>query len=129
MPTRLQRKLAEEIVNDAKSKRPKTAGQMLENVGYSEHLAKQPGRVMESVGVKEALNDLGFSEDGAKKVVASILYSEKAKDHDRLDAADKVFKVHSSYAPEKHVNLNVELEASPEIKALAAKLNQLHKNA
>lgn len=128
MATRLQKKLAEEIVKDVKAKRPRTAGKLLETVGYAVSTSEAyPGKILEQKGVKEALGELGFDEDSAKKVVASILHDERVKPHDRLDAADKVFKVHGSYAPDKHVNVNVEIEASPEVRALAEKLNEIQR--
>lgn len=128
MPTLKQRKLAEEIVKEAKGKRIRNAGKLLEDIGYAKSTSEAiPGKIIASEGVREALNDLGFSEDGAKKVVASILYSAKSKDHDKLDAADKIFKVHGSYAPDRHLNVNVEVEALPEIKELAEKLNAIYR--
>lgn len=124
MATRLQRRLAEEIVKDAKSKRPKTAGQLLENVGYSENLSKQPGRVIDTPGVKEALSDLGFSLDAADKVVSNILH--KGKEENQLKASDQIYKRLGGYQAEKHINLNIEAQASPEVKELTEKLNELY---
>ncbi len=130
MSTRLQKKLAKAIVEDAKNKRPTVAKDLLESIGYSKATAKGIAKdIIEAPGVVKELNELGFSEDGAKKVVAKILYSESAKDHDKLDAADKIFKVHGSYAPDKHINLNLNEEPSPEIKDLAAKVNELYRSA
>jgi hypothetical protein len=130
MSTRLQKKLAEEIVKDVKLKRIRNKKDLLVSAGYDVVTAEaSPGRTIEQKGVLEELNNLGFSEEGAKKVVAEILYCEKAKDHDRLDAADKVFKVHGSYAPDKHLNVNVDAEPSPEIRELAKKLNEMYRDA
>lgn len=127
MATRLQKRLAEEIIKDASSKIPRQKKDLLVSAGYDVVTAEaSPGRTIDQVGVREALTELGFSEDGAKKVVAEILYSSKAKDHDRLDAADKVFKAHGTYAPEKHMNLNVEVEANQDVKDLTEKLNALY---
>lgn len=105
MATQRQKKLAQAIVENLQSEETKTAGELLEKVGYSEHLVKQPGRVMEQEGVKEELALLGFNENRAKAVVSEIL--ETSEDHNRLKAADMIFKVHGSYAPEKSVNLNL----------------------
>lgn len=109
MATTKQKKVAQLIVENAKLDKPLNAGQMLEKVGYSPHLAKQPGRVVDSEGVREALAELGFTESNAKGVVAEILLNPDAKDTDRLKAAEHVFKVQGSYAAEKSVNLNVDL--------------------
>lgn len=128
MPTIRQKRLAKAIIEDSKSTLPKSGGELLKSVGYSEATAiGHTSEILEAEGVKEALDDLGFSEDAAKKVVSEILHKEGAKDHDRLDAADKVFKVHGSYAPEKNLNVNVDLAPSEEIKALTQKLNELYR--
>jgi phage terminase small subunit len=39
---------------------------------------------------------------------------------------DMAYKIKDSYAAEKHLNVNVEVEANPEIKELADKLNELY---
>lgn len=120
MPTLKQRKLAEAIVEGMQQAIPPTAGQMLENVGYSKHLAKQPGRVIAQEGVQEALNDLGFTEDAAKGVVVSIMH-ESENDMARLSATNQVFKVLGSYAPEKTANFNANADISQpptELKAI-----------
>ena len=127
MSTRLQKKLARAIIEDAKNLKPSPANKLLESVGYSRNTANVKQReILDSVGLRNELNELGFSEDGAKKVVAEILYSKKAKDQDRLNAADKVFKVHGSYAAEKHVNVNMDVEPTEEIKEAARILNELY---
>lgn len=128
MATRLQKKLAKAIVESAKQSKETVAKDLLVNVGYAKKTAeKHPGLTIGAKGVKNELNELGFSEEGAKKVVAKILYSDESKDHDKLDAADKVFKVHGSYAPDKHLNMTVEVEAVPLIKALTQELNALYR--
>lgn len=120
MATVKQKKIAKLIIENEALDIPLNAGQMLEKVGYSHNLVKQPGRVIESEGVKEALNEYGFSEDNAKRVVAEILLKKEAADKDRLKAAEQVFKVHGSYAPEKSITAHVELkEHTPETELLA----------
>ena len=47
-----------------------------------------------NLSLQEELDSLGFSSEGAKEVVAEILYKKTAKDNDRLKAADMVFDVH-----------------------------------
>lgn len=100
MSTIRQKKLAKQIVNNLEGKTDFTAGQMLENVGYSEHLVKQPGRIIQSEGVQEELARLGFTEFDAKKVTASIMNNESEASIVRLKAADMTFKVHNSYGSE-----------------------------
>lgn len=85
-----------------------THGELIKTAGYGTGLQTQPQRVLESVGVINALSDLGFTEENAKNVVKSILENDKAKHSDRLKAADMVFKVHGTYAAEKTISLNID---------------------
>lgn len=81
MPTTKQRKLAKELLNAAAMDKPPTAGQMLAKVGYSKNLVKQPGRVIEAQGVKDALAEYGLTEE----LIATSLVSDiKAKKKNRL---------------------------------------------
>lgn len=109
MATQKQKKIAKLLIENTTLDKPLNGGEMLEKVGYSEHLAKQPGRVLESEGVLEALHDYGFNEDNAKTVVSEILLNGDNEPNSRLKAADMVFKVTGSYAPEKK-DLNVVME-------------------
>ena len=111
MSTTKQKRVAKLIIENQTLDKPLTGGQMLEKVSYSVGLQKQPSRILESDGVKEALNDYGFSEDNAKKVVASILNDEGRDPNARLKAADMTFKVHGTYAAEKSTTLNVNVDA------------------
>ena len=98
MSTRLQEKLAQEIVNDAKNPHPANGKELLVKVGYAENTAtRKPGEIIRRKGVIDELKKLGFSEQGADKVVQEILYSKKEKANDRLNAADKVYKRLGSY--------------------------------
>lgn len=106
-----QRKAARGVIEAYKQKKPISGGQIVKEAGYGTGLQTQPQRVLNSVGVQIALNDYGFTEDNAKKVVASILLSRKTKDENKLKASDLVFKVHGTYAPEKSINLNVSATA------------------
>jgi hypothetical protein len=101
MATQRQKKLAKVIVENSTKDKPINAGQMLEKVGYSDNLVKQPGRVIESEGVQEELKELGFTEENAKRVVKEIMLNENVDPSARLKATDQVFKVKGSYAPEK----------------------------
>jgi hypothetical protein len=101
MATQNQKKIAKLIIENATLDQPLNGGEMLEKVGYSPNLVKQPGRVLESDGVQEELEKYGFTEDNAKMVVMEILLNGDADANPRLKAADMVFKVKGSYAPEK----------------------------
>lgn len=68
--------------------------------------------------VKE-LEKLGFDSNNAKRVIGQILNDEDAEYRDRIKAAENVFKVHSDYAPEKSININIEPVLSPEAQELA----------
>lgn len=100
MATLRQKKVARLIVENATLDKPLNAGQILEKVRYGK-VSKQPSRVFESQGVKKELEILGFTENNAKTVVGKILLNEEADNMSRLNAADKIFKVHGTYAPEK----------------------------
>lgn len=111
MATLRQKKLARAIVENAKKPQSDTAGQMLEKVGYATSVAKhKPSEILEADGVQEELQELGFDPESAKKVVQSIL--TKGKEENRLKAADMIFKVHSTYAPEKSISLVATIDAN-----------------
>ena len=110
MSTNLQQDLAQEIVKNAKRKEKKNKQELVASVGYKEITAdKHATRTIEQKGVQKELNNLGFSSEGAKKVVAQILYKETARDNDRLKAADMVFDVHGDKAPEKHLVITTKI--------------------
>lgn len=109
MSTPRQRILAENIVKNAKRKKPLNKKELLVSSGYSEISAvASPGFIINQKGVQEELENLGFNADSAKRVVAEILGKRYAEDKDRLKAAEIIFKVTGDFAPEKHINLNVE---------------------
>ena len=124
MATTKQKKVAQLIVENLEMDKPLNGGQMLEKVGYSPGIVENPSRVIESEGVQQELKHLGFDPETAKGVVAEILVAGE-NDAVKLKAADMIFKVHSTYAPEKVVNLNINTEPSDRIKALAERLKQL----
>ena len=110
MATLLQKDLAQAIVKNAKTKKYRYKKDLLVSVGVGELTArKAQKRTIEQKGVQEELNKLGFSSEGAKKVVAEILYKPSAKDNDRLKAADMVFDVHGDKAPEKHLVITTKI--------------------
>lgn len=118
MPTNLQRNLAENIVKNLKRKKPLNKKELVVSSGYDLTTAeKQVPAVFEQKGVKEALNELGFNEYSAKKVVKDIMLNEKVDANARLKATDQVFKVEGSYAPEKTANINMNVSVDIEEKA------------
>ena len=106
MPTILQERLAEKIIENARAAEPMRKGEILASVGYSPVTAKQrPQEVIEQKGVQEALRARGFDPENAKRVVTEIMNNEDEKGDTRLRASDMVFKVYGTYAPEKTLNL------------------------
>lgn len=112
MATTKQKRIAELIIENSIIDKPLTGAQMLAKVSYSPGLQKQPSRILKSEGVKKALNNYGFNENAAKEVVASILNNKENEPRDRLKASDMIFKVHGSYAAEKHQSVNVNITAN-----------------
>lgn len=105
MPTTKQKKLAEVIVENATLDKPLNKGEMLVKVGYARNTAEaKPNDILESEGVQQALEELGFTEENAKKVVSEIMLNEKVDPTSRLRATDQVFKVKGSYAGDKGGN-------------------------
>lgn len=108
MSTILQENLAHELVKNIKRKKPKNKKELLVSAGYDETTAEAtPGRTLEQKGVTDALTELGFTVENAKKVVQSIMLNEKTEPNARLKATDQVFKVEGAYAPDKSINLNI----------------------
>lgn len=119
MATIKQKRVAHRIVKSAHSKVPLTAGEILLEAGYSDIRAKSPAKVINSPGVQEELEKLGFTEGKAKKVVGMILSDIDEKAEARLKAADMVFKAFGTYAPEKSISLNMNYTPDPKTVALA----------
>lgn len=72
--------------------------------------------------IQEELKKLGFDSNNAKRVVGEILNDEEQQARDRLNAADKIFKVHGDYAPEKHVNVNLDADITERARRVADRL-------
>ena len=118
MPTLKQRKVAMTIIESVKNGKTPTGKEVLKSANYAESVVNTHStKIINSEGVQEALEDYGFTEDNAKKVVAKILLSENTEPNARIRAAQEVFKVRGSYAPDKSVNLNLDISQDAEIKA------------
>ncbi len=115
-PTVKQRRAAQLTVDSATGKRPdiKSQADIVRLAGYAASVENVPHTVLNTYGYDTALQELGFNPETAKKVVESIMLNEEAQNKDRLKASDMVFKVHGTYAAEKHVNLNVDVEVPSE---------------
>lgn len=110
MPTIRQEKVAGFIIDNAVLDNPLNGGEILAKVGYSKGIQKTPSRVFESQGVKTALEESGFTEENAMRVVQEIMLNKEVEPNARLKATDQVFKVRGTYAPEKHVNANIQID-------------------
>jgi Holliday junction resolvasome RuvABC DNA-binding subunit len=121
MVTAKQRKLAKAIIENLEAEQPKTGAELLEVAGYKEGTQiGSPGRTIEQKGVQEALEEYGFNEDNAKRVVGEIMLDPSQKGDTRINAAKEVFKVRGSYAPEKHLNVNVDVTSEARVKSKEA---------
>lgn len=121
MSTIKQKKLARAIIDNATKDKPLNKKELVVSVGYSPVTADvKAGEIMEQKGVREALNDYGFNEDNAKQVVAEILLKKDAQDKDRLKAADMVFEVQGSKAPQRHINYNANVSVEHQNRAINA---------
>jgi len=113
MGTQRQKKVAELIVKNATLDKPLNGGEILAKTGYAPGVIKNPSDILDSVGVKEELEILGFTESAAKQVVREIMLNTDADNSSRLKATDQVFKVLGSYAPEKReIKADVETKVS-----------------
>lgn len=112
MPTPLQERLADAIIENTKLDKPKTMGEMLESAGYAQGTAEgSPGRTIEQDGVKVALIAKGFTVDRADEVVAEILNT--GEERNRLKAADMIYERHGAKAPTKSLNFDMKVEVDP----------------
>jgi hypothetical protein len=100
MSTINQEKAALRVKEAIERKELTTGGEILESIGYSKAIAKNPQMVFESKGFKEALERLGFSIEAADLTVAKVLRT--GKDENKLRAAAEVYKRFGAYSPEKH---------------------------
>ncbi len=115
MSTLKQKNLAENIVNNSKRKDPLNKQELVVSSGYSPTTADgHANQIIEQEGVKEALADLGFTEENAKKVVSEIMLNPEEDSNARLKATDQVFKVHGSYNEAGEGNRTLIINIIPE---------------
>ena len=99
MATQKQKKVARLIVENTVIDKPLNGGQMLAKVGYSKSMqTAKVNDVLDSQGVRDELEILGFTTSNAKKVVSEIMLNEKVDPNARLKATDQVFKVNKEYS-------------------------------
>lgn len=121
MTTTKQKKLAKVIIENSKAEAPLNKKAMLEKVGYSTSVAEaKADDIINSDGVQEELKAAGFTEENAMKVVTEIMLDSKKDANARLKATDQVFKVHGTYAPEKHITANIDVNEEHRERAINA---------
>lgn len=143
MPTIKQKRAAKLVIENETIDKPLTGGQIVENSGYGVSMKKNPQVVLNSEGVKEAIKSFAdrIDDDKIEKVLnegleankiisANITYGDAdEKTNDFIEVPDhavrhKFFdsavKIKGLYAPDKSVNVNIDIDtASPEARALA----------
>ena len=127
MATIKQKRVAKLIIENSILDKPLNGGQMLEKVRYGK-ISKQPSRILKSKGVQEVLIENGFTEENAKVVVTEIMLNKEEDAGNRLKATDQVFKVKGSYAPEKSVNLNLQVPSEKQLQATEAIIRFLNEH-
>lgn len=76
--------------------------------------------------INHSLEEAGFNDDNVYKQHL-FLVNQHADFPSKAKAIDMFYKLKGNYAPEKSVNLNIEVEASNEIKDLAKKVNDVYR--
>lgn len=78
-PTLKQKKAAKKIAENLLADKPEDLRDILEDVGYSKAIAKNPQMVTESVGFKKALNELGLTEELITTSLVEDIKANKGK--------------------------------------------------
>lgn len=100
--TQNQKAAARNLMLNASTRRHSTLRDLLIASGYSTlNAANNAQQILTSPGVVSSLEALGFNEEVAKAMVAEILFN--GEEQNRLKAAELVFKVRGSFAPEHKV--------------------------
>jgi len=106
MSTLLQENLAKEIILQQKHKTRAFKKDLLVKAGYGKVTAEaNPEKIIKRKGVLEALEKYGFTIERADNQVTRILH--EGREENRLRAADMVYSRLNAYAPEKHLNVNL----------------------
>ena len=115
-------------------KQKKAAKRMVENggvastamldVGYSPATAKTPSKLTSSSGFQEIWEELIPKELVIRTHKRIILKVDKdGQPHgDAVKGVDMAYKVDGAYAPEKHMNMNLEIENRPDVIELTRKI-------
>jgi hypothetical protein len=124
MATVKQKKAAKALVGNGGN-----VTQAMLDAGYSPATANTPQKLTESEGFKEVWEEL-IPKRLIIETHKRILKKTDKDGQPHTDAAkgvDMAYKIDGAYAPDKHLNVNVEVEPSPEIRELAKKLNDVYR--
>lgn len=120
MPTLKQKKLVKAIVeNLGKGKKPKSKGQLMKEVGYSEAQSKNPNQIIESKGFVALMEAAGITDERLSKKISEGLDATKviscnviAKDGEGMKDANSMTKdfVDVPDYPTQHKFLETALE-------------------
>ena len=102
-PLNIQRqRLVQNIINNQKTQRYKNLVELMVASGFSRSYANSDGYlIIKDPQIQKQLVKFGFNELTAKAIVTEIAFC--GEEGNRLRAAQEMFKVHGSYAPEQHV--------------------------
>lgn len=107
MATLRQRKAFKNIVENGG-----IVSKAMRDAGYSDKTAKTPQKLTESVAYQE-----NFNIPKAKETIGNILIN--GRESNKLKAAQEIFKVEGAYAPEKSIQLNIDIAKRESLKQLA----------
>jgi len=99
MATKKQKKFVRGVFKNVGRGEKKSLGKIARESGYSEGSSEQPGRIIRAKGTRDLANKLGITE---QFLLTCLKEDIKAKKGDRGRELDMGFKIHGSYAPEKH---------------------------
>lgn len=100
MATRKQKAAAAKIMENAGN-----VSKTMREVGYSENTAKNPNELTDSKGWKELMKEW-LPDDMVLQRHEQII--QEGEDKDAVKGIDMAYKLKGAYAPEKHVNLNLD---------------------
>ena len=110
MGTLHQKQVARIIVEATKNNERISAQEILTRADYAPQTARaESKRVLESVGVREELEALGFTIENADRVVTRIL-NKGRKEENQLKAGDMIYKRLGAYSPEKRAVVVINID-------------------
>lgn len=110
LPTERQKKLARILIENQKRDKPLSKKEMVKQAGFAPSVYENKAhQAITAPGTKEAMKDLGFSEDVGKKKLLELLNSGTASNDQIIKICQEIFKVNGTYAPAKTDNTNKNL--------------------